>query len=104
MTKPEGRSHLRGGYWLVFLLLGLVILAGIGEYGPLASPSLGFPVDTISAMVVGLVAYYWAAAIGFKTPELAQIEAECIRVVEEGRSLAAEFEATGRESLHASAS
>jgi amino acid transporter len=76
MTNPEGRKHLRGGYWLVFLLLGLLVIAGVGEYGPIESPIIAFPVDTAVVIGLGLVAYYWAVAAGFRTHEMAAIEAE----------------------------
>jgi len=81
ITVAEGRKHLRGGYWLVFLLLGLLVVSGIGEYGPMSSPLLGFPVDTISAMIVGLIAYHWAVRTGFRTHELAEIEDQCLRLM-----------------------
>lgn len=74
MSPPEGRLHLRGGHWLVFLLLGLLAVSAIGEYGVSSSPVLGFPMDSIIALVVGVVAFYWAVATGFRTPEMTELE------------------------------
>ncbi|MGV9713676.1 APC family permease [Gordonia sp. NPDC003424] len=76
LTADEGVRHLRGGYWLVFLLLGQLTVSAIGEYGPMKDPLLGFPLDTVSAMVVGLIAYYWALKTGFKVPEMTSLAAE----------------------------
>ena len=47
----------------------------------MSSPLLGFPVDTISAMIVGLIAYHWAVRTGFRTHELAEIEDQCLRLM-----------------------
>ena len=55
------------------LLLGLVVSA-IGQYGPMQSPMLGFPVDSPDALAVGVAAYYWAIATGFCTPEITELE------------------------------
>jgi amino acid transporter len=76
MSPPEGRTHLRGGYWLVFLLLALLCVSAIGEYGPMPAPLLAFPADSLSALVVGIAAYYWAIATGFRTREIIELEAE----------------------------
>ncbi|MDT2005239.1 hypothetical protein FXW78_11870 [Rhodococcus opacus] len=59
ISSDEGRRHLVGGHWLVFLLLGLLTVSAIGEYGPLSTPWLVFPADSLSAVVVGLIAFYW---------------------------------------------
>jgi amino acid transporter len=77
MSPPEGRQHLRGGHWLVFLLLALLIVSAIGEYGPMQSPVLGFPLDTLAALAIGVISYYWAVATGFRTPEIAELEETC---------------------------
>jgi amino acid transporter len=76
ISPAEGRQHLRGGYWVVGLLLALLGICAIGEYGPMATPLLSFPLDTVSALLVGLLAYYWAVHTGFTTPEVAALEAE----------------------------
>lgn len=68
ISSDEGRRHLVGGHWLVFLLLGLLTVSAIGEYGPLSTPWLVFPADSLSAVVVGLIAFYWGTATGFRTP------------------------------------
>ncbi|MDA3623907.1 APC family permease [Saccharopolyspora sp. WRP15-2] len=73
MSPPEGRQHLRGGHWLVFLLLMLLGVSAIGEYGP-ATPVLAFPMDSIAALAVGVLAYFWAVATGFRTPEMSELE------------------------------
>jgi amino acid transporter len=75
MSSAEGRRHLRGGHWLVFFLLGLLITAAIGEYGPMHAPWLGFPFDSLAALAVGVAAYYWATATGFRTREITEIVA-----------------------------
>lgn len=74
MSPPEGRQHLRGGHWLVFLLLALLVVSGLGEYGPVSSPVLSFPADSLAALAVGLIAFYWAVATGFRTPEIFELE------------------------------
>ena len=74
ISTEEGRRHLTGGHWVVFLLLGLLVVSAIGEYGPLAAPWLVFPADTLSAVVVGLIAFYWAVKTGFRTPGIDELD------------------------------
>ncbi len=74
ISNEEGRRHLIGGHWLVFLLLGLLTASAIGEYGPLSAPWLTFPADSLSAVVVGIIAFYWGTATGFRTPAIEELE------------------------------
>lgn len=78
MTKREGVRHLRAGYWLVFLLLAELILSAFSEYGPLETPAILFPWDSIIAIVIGYIAYLGADKTGFATPELKALEQESI--------------------------
>lgn len=78
ITCPEGIPHLRGGYWIVFLLLGELTVSSISEYGPLPEPLLGFPWDTIAALGIGLIAYYWSVVTGFAVPEMKDLEQDTI--------------------------
>ncbi|MFT3660176.1 MAG: APC family permease [Gordonia sp. (in: high G+C Gram-positive bacteria)] len=87
LTSEPGVPHLRGGYWLVFQLLALLTLGGLGSYGPLDEPILAFPWDILAAMIVSLIAYFWAVATGFAPPEMTMLEAESVA--------AAELEAAG---------
>ena len=74
LSPAEGQRHLKGGYWLICLLMSLLTLAAFGEYGPLEIPVLGFPYDSLAALTVGTAAYYWAASSGFLTDEAARLE------------------------------
>lgn len=78
MTKREGVRHLRAGYWLVFLLLAELILSAFSEYGPLPTPAVIFPWDSLIAVVIGYIAYLGADKTGFATPELKALEQESI--------------------------
>lgn len=78
MTKPEGVRHLRAGYWLVFLLLAELFLSAFSEYGPLETPAVIFPWDSLIAIGIGYIAYLGADKTGFATPELKALEQESI--------------------------
>ncbi|WP_051687775.1 APC family permease [Curtobacterium sp. S6] len=78
ITREEGRPHLRGGHWVVFLLLGELAVSSLSEYGPLPEPILGFPWDSVAALLVGFIAYFWSLVTGFAVPEMRDLEEDTI--------------------------
>ncbi len=97
LTSDDGLPHLRGGYWLVFLLLGQVVIAGIGSYGPLEKPLLAFPWDVLVSIAISLIAYGWALRSGFAVPEMKMLEAESVAA----KQLEDAGDAAGAEELRA---
>ncbi|MHB1740615.1 MAG: APC family permease [Actinomycetes bacterium] len=73
LSNAEGKKHVRSVAWLIFLLFSLLVVSYYGAYGPLKTPDLKFPYDTLAALVVGIVAYYWGVASGFETEEMREI-------------------------------
>ncbi len=73
LSSPRGRFHIERSAWLLFLLIATYLVSYLGEYGPLASPALRFPVSDLLEVGIGLVGYYWATASGFVTEELGEI-------------------------------
>lgn len=72
-ADDECRLHVRRCAWLIFLLLALFPLSHYGQFGPLDNPQLPFPWDTLVAVGVGLIAYYWGMRSGFQTKEMREI-------------------------------
>ncbi|MHB8295373.1 MAG: APC family permease [Acidimicrobiales bacterium] len=75
LASPAGRNEVSRAWWLEAFMLVMLALSYYGGYGPLSKPVIGFPWDTVIALVIGLVAYYWAVASGYATPEMKAITA-----------------------------
>jgi len=76
ISNPEGRRHIRSGLWFVIMLLCVLPLSYYGAFGPLTTPSIKFPWDTLISLGIGIVAYYWGVASGINTEELQDIVAK----------------------------
>lgn len=95
-STAEGRHAINRTWWLLFLIFALLGLSYYGGFGPLAKPKIDFPLDTIPALAIGLVAYYWGVMSGYVTDEMRMIvergtglvpfEPEGSTVLEPGRS------------------
>jgi hypothetical protein len=72
-SSSKGRLHIQNGLWLVFLLLASFPLSYYGFLGPLKTPAIGFPWDTLIEVGIGLVAYVWGAFSGFATDDMKEI-------------------------------
>ena len=88
LCNAEGRYHIQHGLWFVFMILAIYPLSFYGQFGGecpsgvsassgscLAAPAIGFPWDTLLAVVIGLIAYFWGVASGFATDEIKEIVA-----------------------------
>lgn len=73
MSSTEGRQHINATWWLIWLMLGTLLVSFLGFYGPLESPVLGFPWGMIVEMAVGVIAYIWGVKSGFETEEIKEI-------------------------------
>lgn len=67
LSEPRGRTEVWRSAWLEFLILGVFALSYFGAYGPLAKPAVAFPWDSLLAVGLGLVVYFWGTASGFLT-------------------------------------
>jgi len=73
MLPEEGKQHIRAGWWIVITTFAGLILSFLGPFGPYASANyaiIPFPWDTVTAAVVALGLFFWAAYSGIYTKDL----------------------------------
>jgi amino acid transporter len=75
MANAEGKRHVVRGFWFVGMVLAIFPLSYYGQFGPLASPSISFPWDTLIAVGIGIVAFLLGLWSGFETEEIKEIVA-----------------------------
>lgn len=73
LGNAEARMHITRGLWFIWMLLAVLPLSYYGQFGTLKTPVIPFPWDTLIAVGIGLVAYYWGVLSGFYTDELREI-------------------------------
>lgn len=73
--SSEGRHLINRSWWLITFILAEFCLSYYSSFGVLAKPPapLRFPYDTLWALLIGLVCFYWAVASGFETDEIKAI-------------------------------
>lgn len=67
LSTPRGRTEVWRSAWLPFFILGVMPISFFGAYGPLPHPWLPYPWDTLTAIVLGVIVYFWGSASGFLT-------------------------------------
>ncbi len=72
-ARPSDRREIIAGLWFIGYVFAMYIVSYYGVYGPLQTPLLKFPWDTVVAAAVSLVGYYLAVASGYSTPEIEAI-------------------------------
>lgn len=79
-STKEGKQHVDATWWLVWLMLGSLLVAYFSYYGPYRERALlQFPWGSIVELGVGIIAYYIGVNTGFETEdikEIARIERE----------------------------
>jgi amino acid transporter len=75
--SQEGRHLINRAWWLVTFILAEFCLSYYSSFGVTAHQPhpLVFPYDTLWALLIGLVCYYWAVASGYSTEEIQAINA-----------------------------
>ena len=73
VSTEVGRRHIRGGAWLVTTILALLLLAYLGQFGPMDSPVLPNPVDLVLMVLVSVGSFFWSVRAGGPTEELGEI-------------------------------
>ncbi len=73
--SKEGRNLINRSLWLITFILAEVFLSYYGAFGVTTHipKLLTFPIDTIWALLIGLVCFYWAVRSGFETDEIRAI-------------------------------
>jgi len=71
--KPEYKKALGASYWLIVLMFATYLISFIGAFGPLSSPLIPFPYDNIVEIVIGLIIFYWAIRVSYRTEELEKV-------------------------------
>jgi len=73
--SSEGRHLINRSWWLITFILAEFCLSYYSSFGVLAKPPapLRFPYDTLWALLIGLICFYWAVASGFETDEIKAI-------------------------------
>ncbi len=71
----EGRHLITHSLWLITFILAEVFLSYYGAFGVTSHipKLLTFPIDTIWALLIGLVCFYWAVKSGYETEEIRSI-------------------------------
>ena len=75
--SPEGRKLINRSWWLVTFVLAEFCLSYYSSFGVTAHQPhpLVFPYDTLWALLIGIICFYWAVASGFETDEIRVITA-----------------------------
>jgi amino acid transporter len=73
VSNDVGRKHIRGGTWMVTTILVMLLVAYLGQFGPMTSPLLDNPIDLIVMIVVAVASFLWSVRAGGPTEELAEI-------------------------------
>jgi amino acid transporter len=73
VSSDVGRRHIRGGTWMVATFLVLLLVAYIGQFGPMESPLLDNPIDLLVMIVISIATFLWSVRVGGPTEELAEI-------------------------------
>jgi len=75
--SPEGKKLINRSWWLLTYILAEFGLSYYSSFGVTAKQphALVFPYDTLWALLIGLICYYWAVQSGFETEEMAAIKA-----------------------------
>lgn len=55
--------------------LAILLVAYLGQFGPLATPVLGHQLDLLVMFLVAVGAFFWAVRSGGPTDEIAQVVA-----------------------------
>lgn len=79
VANPNGKRMMRAAWWILTLLSVELILSwfsvlGAWPYGPLATPYIPFPYDTVAMVFIGIGIYIWGIQSGYRTPDLAEVE------------------------------
>jgi amino acid transporter len=81
LGSSDARKAVDRSWWFMFLAGATLLLSYYGAYGPLKTPTIAFPLDTLVAIVIGLISFYWGVASGFATDEIREIVASGSGVV-----------------------
>jgi amino acid transporter len=73
LSNKSGRMQTVRSLWFFVVLFALLPVSYYGYFGPEKNPPLAFPVDTIIALVIGLIGFGLAILSGYKTDELQDI-------------------------------
>jgi amino acid transporter len=79
LTNPAGKKMITSGLWILVLLFTEIALSwfsvlGTVPYGPLPSPYIPFPWDTVAMTIIAAVIYAWALLSGYRTKDLVEVE------------------------------
>ncbi len=73
LSTPMVRHQVGRGMWIIVSLFALLPVSYYGYFGPLKTPVIGFPWDTLIALAVGLNGFVLALISGYRTDELNDI-------------------------------
>ena len=73
LSTDVGRRHIHGGTWLVATILALLLIAHLGQFGPMESPVLPNPADLVLMVLVAVGSFLWSVRAGGPTEELGEI-------------------------------
>jgi hypothetical protein len=73
VSTDTGRRHINGGIWMVTMILALLLVAYLGQFGPMADPVLDNPVDLVLMVLIAVGSFSWSVRAGGPTEELGEI-------------------------------
>jgi amino acid transporter len=73
VSTEVGRRHIRGGIWMVATILTILLVAYLGQFGPMDAPVLDNPIDLIIVVLAAAGSFLWSVRAGGPTEELAEI-------------------------------
>jgi amino acid transporter len=72
-STAKGRNNIQGGAWIVATFLATLLVAYLGQFGPLTDPVLGNQTDIIVMVLIALGSFLWSVRSGGPTEELAAL-------------------------------
>jgi amino acid transporter len=72
-SNDVGRRHIRGGTWMVTMILALLLISYLGQFGPMRSPWLGHQIDLLVMALLAIGSFFWSVRAGGPTEELTMI-------------------------------
>lgn len=75
LSGKQYRKAINACIWVFVMLYALLAVDYYSSFGSYTktNPPIGFPYDTVIAIVIGVVCYYWAVSVGYNTEALQQI-------------------------------
>ena len=75
-SAREKRREIVSGIWVIVFMMTILGISFYGAFGFDTLSYLQFPWDTVGVVIAGVLLYFLGLASSYKTPELAEVEAQ----------------------------